>query len=259
MGVREDIAAYRARRELRLDAGEKKHGNTRLPYALCKKAGIDTKGMTPREAWEALEGQTGTSAESAYADLQKRWSEKTGTLKSIPSVEEQEKGVGPEAGEKIRAELNDLPVGTELKMGKNKTLIKRDNDTWYRAAEDASPGDPFDQKTTDDLILDLVYSRKPSTFTKPTRREKEKNTKAVREKRKEILLNKVWPKINPDDIIETVGGSGYTDFAVKTGDRKTIYRVADGQNGVPRVRRKAATIPMSETWKANEVKGWSRY
>lgn len=31
----------------------------RLAYGLCKREGIDTKGMTPREAWEALKEKTG--------------------------------------------------------------------------------------------------------------------------------------------------------------------------------------------------------
>ena len=32
-------------------------------YGLCKEAGIDTTGMTPREAWKALEDKTGKTKE----------------------------------------------------------------------------------------------------------------------------------------------------------------------------------------------------
>lgn len=36
-----------------------------LPYGLCKGVGIDTTGMTPREAWAAYTGKTGISKEQA--------------------------------------------------------------------------------------------------------------------------------------------------------------------------------------------------
>lgn len=36
-----------------------------LPYGLCKGVGIDTTGMTPREAWAAYTGETGISKEQA--------------------------------------------------------------------------------------------------------------------------------------------------------------------------------------------------
>lgn len=36
-----------------------------LPYGLCKGEGIDTEGMTPREAWEAYENKTGISKKEA--------------------------------------------------------------------------------------------------------------------------------------------------------------------------------------------------
>jgi len=62
--VIEDI---RRRMQMRMDAdeeteeaeGPKKFSglSTRLPYALCKDLGIDTTGMTPRQAWEAIEGK----------------------------------------------------------------------------------------------------------------------------------------------------------------------------------------------------------
>lgn len=36
-----------------------------LPYGLCKGVGINTEGMTPREAWEAWENKTGKTKEQA--------------------------------------------------------------------------------------------------------------------------------------------------------------------------------------------------
>lgn len=45
---------------------------TRLPYGLCKDLGIDTTGMTPSEAWEAYENETGKTADEMYAEKQKK-------------------------------------------------------------------------------------------------------------------------------------------------------------------------------------------
>lgn len=69
----------RRARRLRMDDGEEPEngngnsvkvttGNTRIPYGLAKREGIDTTGMTPREVWEALEGK-GYSASEVYTKL----------------------------------------------------------------------------------------------------------------------------------------------------------------------------------------------
>lgn len=42
-------------------------GNNKLVYGLCKAAGIDTKGMEPHEAWEALKKETGMTPSDVYA------------------------------------------------------------------------------------------------------------------------------------------------------------------------------------------------
>lgn len=87
--IKVDIAKYRARRKSRMDErkarfdfevgvyppdepGDKEgHGNTRLPYGLCKAAGIDATDMTPKQAWQALESKTGIKADKAYDRLKK--------------------------------------------------------------------------------------------------------------------------------------------------------------------------------------------
>ena len=88
--LRKDIAKFKIRRKSRMDerrarfdfevgvypadeTGDRNinHGNTRLPYGLCKAAGIDTEGMTPSDAWDALEGKTGIKAKDAYDKLEK--------------------------------------------------------------------------------------------------------------------------------------------------------------------------------------------
>ena len=45
---------------------------TRLPYGLCKGLGIDTTGMTPTEAWEAYENETGKSAKETYKEKEEK-------------------------------------------------------------------------------------------------------------------------------------------------------------------------------------------
>jgi len=75
--VRDAVADFRIRRQERLDADEgednntpkKNHGNTRLPYGLCQREGIEIgKGWTPKDAWNALEGK-GYSPKEEYEGL----------------------------------------------------------------------------------------------------------------------------------------------------------------------------------------------
>lgn len=51
--------------------GKGNHGNTRIPFGLCQREGIQIgKGWTPKDAWNALEGK-GYSASSVYSELKK--------------------------------------------------------------------------------------------------------------------------------------------------------------------------------------------
>lgn len=68
------------------------HGNTKLPFGLCQREGIDIQpGWTPQDAWKALEGK-GYSAGEAYKELKetgkvskKGNSAKEGATKSAPA------------------------------------------------------------------------------------------------------------------------------------------------------------------------------
>lgn len=56
------------------------HGNTKLPFGLCQREGIEIRpGWTPQDAWKALEGK-GYSAGEAYKELKEtgKVSKKTG-------------------------------------------------------------------------------------------------------------------------------------------------------------------------------------
>lgn len=57
-----------------------------LPYGLCKGEGIDTTGMTPREAWEAYTNKTGISKEQAEKE---HWGKEEGKTEE-PKKEENE-------------------------------------------------------------------------------------------------------------------------------------------------------------------------
>ena len=47
------------------------HGNTRIPYGLCQREGIEIQaGWSPSDAWEALKGK-GYSAKEVYSELKK--------------------------------------------------------------------------------------------------------------------------------------------------------------------------------------------
>ena len=119
----DSIARYKERRKKRRESrydfevgefppdepGDKKsHGNTRLPYGLCKSAGIDTTGMTPSEAWKALEGETGVGAKEAYGKLEKYGSAKGIDIKKyaeegdIAGTEEMEGKEIPEPFPKVK-------------------------------------------------------------------------------------------------------------------------------------------------------------
>ena len=49
------------------------HGNTSLPFGLCKRYGIPLpKDATPRQAWDALKEKHGITPEQGYAMVDKR-------------------------------------------------------------------------------------------------------------------------------------------------------------------------------------------
>ena len=94
----DSIEQYRRRRAERMSArmdadsddetasagGAKKggHGNTKIPFGLCQREGIEIqKGWTPEDAWKALEGK-GYSAGETYKELKK-----TGKVKPKSSGE----------------------------------------------------------------------------------------------------------------------------------------------------------------------------
>ena len=79
MNILSKVEKIRERWATRMDADEenknneesaKKHSSfsVRLPYGLCKDVGIDTEGMTPREAWDAYYEKTGKSHDEVASE-----------------------------------------------------------------------------------------------------------------------------------------------------------------------------------------------
>lgn len=76
------------------------HGNRySLPYGLCESVGINTYGMTPREAWDAWTSKTGRTKEDAERE---HWGKETGEKNAKKS---------PASGEKNKE--NELNVTDE--------------------------------------------------------------------------------------------------------------------------------------------------
>ena len=69
-----DYRRARARYDEKQDDGEDtggNHGNTRIPFGLCRREGIKVRpGWTPKDAWKALEGK-GYSVSEVYKELKK--------------------------------------------------------------------------------------------------------------------------------------------------------------------------------------------
>ena len=73
---------------------------TRLPYGLCKAAGIDVPdGTTPKGAWELLEGKTGITAKDVYKHIKDKKTVKS----AVKAIKEEKpeikvpKGIGGES------------------------------------------------------------------------------------------------------------------------------------------------------------------
>lgn len=82
-----------------IDIEEATNGGNRysLPYGLCKSVGIDTQGMTPREAWDAWTSKTGRTKEDAERE---HWG-KTANEKQPAEKEEKSTTYSAQKGDTI--------------------------------------------------------------------------------------------------------------------------------------------------------------
>lgn len=135
--------------ESRLGASsETFHGNTRLPYGLCKEHGIDTTDMTPSEAWEALKSKTGITPKEAYEKLEEENSADRTSEEPSRGADKDTRKVKPEVSEKIIPAApiitdTKIPVKTtpRIEVKKLKTLrnAQKKRDEWATKHQEYAP------------------------------------------------------------------------------------------------------------------------
>lgn len=101
------------------------HGNRySLPYGLCESVGINTYGMTPREAWDAWTSKTGRTKEDAERE---HWGKETGekNAKKSPGSSENELNATEEQRKIIDKFSERLAVGKNgtMKYGGDQSTI----------------------------------------------------------------------------------------------------------------------------------------
>lgn len=129
-----------------------------LPYGLCKSVGINTEGMTPREAWEAWQNKTGKTKEEAEKE---HWGEDKADNKEQKEESKQET---KEEETKSREEaINKMLESDRIK--ETRTFKKG------RIKENLSYGTEEMQSTTANLFNDDSFSyendRKKGTYFSP--------------------------------------------------------------------------------------------
>lgn len=143
-----------------IDIEEATNGGNRysLPYGLCKSVGINTEGMTPREAWEAWQNKTGKTKEEAEKE---HWGEDKSDNKEPKEENKQET---KEEETKSREEaINKMLESDRIK--ETRTFKKG------RIKENLSYGTEEMQSTTANLFNDDSFSyengKEKGTFFSP--------------------------------------------------------------------------------------------
>lgn len=143
-----------------IDIEEATNGGNRysLPYGLCKSVGINTEGMTPREAWEAWQNKTGKTKSEAEKE---HWGEDKSDNKEEKEESKQET---KEEETKSREEaINKMLESDRIK--ETRTFKKK------RIKENLSYGTEEMQRTTANLFNDdsFLYEndRKKGTYFSP--------------------------------------------------------------------------------------------
>ena len=103
----------------------KGHGNTRLPFGLCKKYGIEYGAdWTPKDAWEALRGK-GVSAADEYAKLgggKTSYKTKSGDVWSNLSAEKSSSSLMP--GYVLRGDFDHKTISGERRTASKQVVAR---------------------------------------------------------------------------------------------------------------------------------------
>ena len=111
-----------------IDIEEATNGGNRysLPYGLCKSVGINTEGMTPREAWEAWQNKTGkTKAEAEKEHWGKTADEKQPKNENISDKKSEESTSNNEKGEQAKETKNLERAYSSTRKGVREDLARR--------------------------------------------------------------------------------------------------------------------------------------
>jgi len=124
------------------------HGNTKLPFGLCQREGIDIQpGWTPQDAWKALEGK-GYSAGEAYKELKE-----TGKVSKKEGVSQ--KGGSDKSAQKATTGKKDYSAMDYDSLAKE----YEDHNRRYREAEDKYKNKGKNIKTIKSMV-DRIKSMK---------------------------------------------------------------------------------------------------
>lgn len=119
--------AFMARYDAEEENGGGAHGNTKLPYGIAKSKGIDTNGMSPKEVWQALEGE-GVSAKEEYKKLSEKGGSKGHTFKSpdgqeLSNCEISSTGLGSKYKYQISGKTKDGKTQKSITAGSKDALL----------------------------------------------------------------------------------------------------------------------------------------
>lgn len=143
-----------------IDIEEATNGGNRysLPYGLCKSVGINTEGMTPREAWSAWQNKTGKTKAEAEKE---HWGEDKSDNKE--AKEESKQGTKEEETKSREEAINKMLESDRIK--ETRTFKKK------RIKDNLSYGTEEMQRTTANLFNDdsFLYEndRNKGTYFSP--------------------------------------------------------------------------------------------
>ena len=131
-----------------------------LPFGLCKGVGIDTTGMTPREAWDAYTNKTGISKEQAEKE---HWGKEESAKNVEPPKQEAKNGL--KNGDTIT--VNGKPAKViEAKNEKGETVVEMEDGQRYVRREGSrfffKQKEEQPQKVVEEPVQDTAQIETPS-------------------------------------------------------------------------------------------------
>ena len=174
------------------------HGNTKLPFGLCQREGIEVKpGWTPQDAWKALEGK-GYSAGEAYKELKE-----TGKVSKKGNSASAETGTKTGSGKKDYSSMgfDDLKSEFEQHLERYKNQEQENKENKERIPKVGS------------AINSLRMLTRKGVY----------NGETYEQVKKAVSEGKNWPYLAMKNVMEELGEDAFTrdpDEVVKEGKAK---------------------------------------